>query len=418
MGMDDLRWPRADYSRVPYSVFLDPALHAVEQERIFRGPIWLYLGLEAEIPNPGDYITTFAGDTSVVVARADDRSIHAFVNRCAHRGTLLVRNQHGNTKDFTCVYHHWCYDQKGDLIGVPFLRGLKGKGGMPKSFKMSDHGLQKLRVDTYASVIFATFHPEAEDLTTFIDAPMCEYIDRMFAKPVEILGYTRQRIPGNWKLYVENTHDGYHAGLLHQMSTTFGLFRATEDGGITLDKDNRHEVTSSVHSSDDVKASKDAYKDIGWLEGGLKLKDPSVFEYVDEYGINKAANLCTLFPNVIFQQLSNSLATRQIRPRKWNEFELYWTYFGYKDDSPALRNTRMKNANIVGAAGYSSMEDGEVGRLCQLGIQGGGAEQSVVEMGGLGPIGTQYTTVTEVPIRGMWHNYCQMMRIPVVNAAE
>ncbi|MBM3511138.1 MAG: Rieske 2Fe-2S domain-containing protein [Alphaproteobacteria bacterium] len=417
MGIDTLRWPNADYSRVPYSVFLDPDLHAIEQERIFRGPVWLYLGLDAEVPNPGDYITTVAGDTPVVVVRALDGSVHAFVNRCAHRGTLLVRNQFGNAKDFTCVYHHWCYDHTGNLIGVPFLRGLKGKGGMPKDFNLADHGLERLKVEVFASVIFGSFHAAPESLGTFIDRPMCEWLERFFAKPIEILGYTRQRIPGNWKLYVENTHDGYHAGLLHQMSTTFGLFRATEDGGIKLDKGNRHEVTFSIHASDKIEESKEAYRDTAWFEAPHELKDPSVFDFIDEYGNNMAANFCTLFPNVIFQQLANSLATRQIRPRKWNEFDLYWTYFGYQDDSAKLRATRMKNANIVGAAGYSSMEDGEVGRLCQIGIKGGANDHSVIEMGGLGPIGTQYTTVTEVPIRGMWLNYCKLMGIPVANAA-
>jgi anthranilate 1,2-dioxygenase large subunit len=69
MGNIDLNWPRADYSRVPYRVFLDPDLHAVEQERIFRGPVWLYLGLQAEVPNPGDYIATVAGDTPACVVR-------------------------------------------------------------------------------------------------------------------------------------------------------------------------------------------------------------------------------------------------------------------------------------------------------------------------------------------------------------
>jgi anthranilate 1,2-dioxygenase large subunit len=177
-------------------------------------------------------------------------------------------------------------------------------------------------------------------------------------------------------------------------------------------------VTFSIHASDNAAESKDVYRDVGFLQDGLRLNDPSVFEYRDEYGINMAANFCTLFPNVIFQQLSNSLATRQTRPRKHDEFDLYWTYFGYQDDSPELRQTRMKNANIVGPAGYSSMEDGEVGRLCQIGIRGAAQEQSVIEMGGLGPIGTQYTTITEVPIRGMWQNYCQMMGIRIADAAE
>ena len=33
----------------------------------------------------------------------------------------------------------------------------------------------------------------------------------------------RQRLPANWKLYWENLTDQYHAGLLHQFSTTFGV---------------------------------------------------------------------------------------------------------------------------------------------------------------------------------------------------
>ena len=418
VGISELRWPRSDYSRVPYSVFLDPELHALEQERIFRGPVWLNVGLEAEIPNPGDYLTSFAGDTPMVVVSAADGSLQAFVNRCAHRGTLLVRHRFGTTDDFTCIYHHWCYDLKGDLIDVPFMRGLKGKGGMPADFEMADHGLRKVRVDSYAGVIFVTFDASTEPLAEFLDEPMCDYLDLLFGnRPVEILGYSRQRIPGNWKLYVENTHDGYHAGLLHQMSTTFGLFRATEDGGMRMDKRVRHEATFSHHDSDDADEAKEAYQDVGFLQdSSMRLNDPSVWAYRDEFDINMAANLCAVFPNVIFQQLTNSLATRQIRPRRHDEFELYWTYFGYADDDAELRELRMKNANIVGPAGFSSMEDGEVGRLCQLGIRGSGDEQSVIEMGGLGEIGTQYTTVTEVPMRGMWLNYCELMGIPVAGA--
>jgi len=48
----------------------------------------------------------------------------------------LVRDLGGNADDFTCIYHHWCYDQAGDLVGVPFIRSLKGKGGMPADFAM------------------------------------------------------------------------------------------------------------------------------------------------------------------------------------------------------------------------------------------------------------------------------------------
>lgn len=52
-----LRWPAEGFTRVPLQVFADPDIYAWEQDLIFRGPTWHYLGLEAELPQPGDYIT-------------------------------------------------------------------------------------------------------------------------------------------------------------------------------------------------------------------------------------------------------------------------------------------------------------------------------------------------------------------------
>ncbi len=77
-----------------------------------------------------------------MVCRAEDDTIHAFINRCAHRGSLVVREREGNSKEFMCVYHHWLYDLKGNLLGVPFERGVGGKGGMPEDFKKANHGAQ------------------------------------------------------------------------------------------------------------------------------------------------------------------------------------------------------------------------------------------------------------------------------------
>ena len=45
-----LEWPKEGATRAPYRVMNDPAIYAREQERIFRGPTWHYLCLEAEIP--------------------------------------------------------------------------------------------------------------------------------------------------------------------------------------------------------------------------------------------------------------------------------------------------------------------------------------------------------------------------------
>src|SRR5690606_25835844 len=95
----DLSWPTADFSRVPFSVYLRPDIYEREQERIFRGPCWSYLALECELPKPGDFRTTFVGDTPVVVGRDQDGRLHAFVNRCAHRGAIVQRKAFGNTTE-------------------------------------------------------------------------------------------------------------------------------------------------------------------------------------------------------------------------------------------------------------------------------------------------------------------------------
>ena len=66
-------FPTPDGARVPYKVYSSDEIYALEQERIYRGPTWSFLGLEAEIPNPGDYKSTFVGDTPVVMTRGRGR---------------------------------------------------------------------------------------------------------------------------------------------------------------------------------------------------------------------------------------------------------------------------------------------------------------------------------------------------------
>ena len=181
--MAELVWPKNDFSAVPYRVFVDQDIFEREQKRIFRGPVWCHLGLEAEVAKPRDFITTFLGDTSVVVNRDDNGELHGFVNRCMHRGSTLVREPWGQRRVHTCVYHHWCYNLQGQLIGVPFERGIDGKGGMPDSFDKTDHRLQAIRLDTYRGVIFGSMSADAEPLETYLDEPMRDNLDRLFAKP-------------------------------------------------------------------------------------------------------------------------------------------------------------------------------------------------------------------------------------------
>ena len=406
---NELSWPAPDFSRVPYAVFGDQDIFELEQERIFRGPVWCYLALEAEVPRPGDFKSVFVGDRSVVVNRDADGSLHAFLNRCAHRGSTVVRELQGNRQSHTCIYHHWCYDLAGNLIGVPFQRGIDGKGGMPASFERAAHGLKTLRVGSYRGVIFGSFDPNIEPLEDFLGASMRAFLDTLFARPIEILGYLRQRMPSNWKLYFENLTDPYHAGLLHQFQATFGLFRQTQAGGTVMDQHRRHQIQYAFYDSDDPDHAEAEYEGTGVFDRTLSLKDPTIVEFRDEEGQGRAIDMMSVFPSVLFQRLSNTLATRQVRPRNPDEFDLYWTYFGYADDDPELRRMRNRQVNLVGPGGLISMEDGESGVGIQRAIRRERNDHSVIEMGGIGAVEEQDHLVTEVPVRGFWRNYHLLM---------
>ncbi len=79
-------WPAEGLTRVPYWIYQDEEIYRLEQERIFRGATWNFLGLEAELPGAGDFKATFVGELPVVVARDEKGKLNAFENRCAHRG--------------------------------------------------------------------------------------------------------------------------------------------------------------------------------------------------------------------------------------------------------------------------------------------------------------------------------------------
>jgi anthranilate 1,2-dioxygenase large subunit len=70
-----IQWPLQGESRVPYRLFSGDDVYRREQERIFRGKTWTFVGLEADVPRAGDFRTAQVGDAHVVVARDADGDI-------------------------------------------------------------------------------------------------------------------------------------------------------------------------------------------------------------------------------------------------------------------------------------------------------------------------------------------------------
>ena len=409
----EIHWEDQGTSRIPFMAYTEADQHRRELERFFYRGHWCYVGLEAEIPNAGDFKRTVVGERSVIMVRDAEGGINVVENVCAHRGMQFCRERHGNRKDagFTCPYHQWNYTLKGDLQGVPFRRGVKqdGKvnGGMPADFKTAEHGLNKLKVATRGGVVFASFDPDVESLEAFLGPTILGYFDRLFnGRQLKILGYNRQRIPGNWKLMQENIKDPYHPGLLHTWFVTFGLWRADNKSQLRMDEKHRHAAMISTRGNAGASSQ---VTQVSSFKESMQLNDPSFLDIVPEpWWGGPTAVMTTIFPSVILQQQVNSVSTRHIQPNGHGSFDFVWTHFGFDDDTDEMTQRRLRQANLFGPAGFVSADDGEVIEFSQQAFESKPFHRTLAELGGREVEDTEHM-VTETLIRGMYRYWRDVM---------
>jgi phenylpropionate dioxygenase-like ring-hydroxylating dioxygenase large terminal subunit len=401
-------WPAEGLTRVPYWLYADGDIYEQEQARIFRGPTWNFLCLEAELTKPGSYRRSSLGAMPVVVTRDQDGALHAFENRCAHRGSLLVLDERGEARDIICVYHNWSYDLAGNLTGVAFRKGLGGKGGMPPDCHPEAHGPRKLKLTALAGLVFGTLAPDAPPLERYLGAEIVARIRRVMRAPVKLLGDYSQTLPSNWKLYMENVKDTYHASLLHTFFTTFRLNRLSQKGGVVVSDCGGHHVSYSLAADTGGRE----YEQAGMraAQEGFGLEAPELLEAVDEFGDGIGLQILSVFPTFVLQQTRNSLAVRRLVPQGLDRTELVWTCFGFEGDDDAMTERRLRQANLIGPAGYISMEDGAAPGFVQRATATADDLVSVVEMGG-GSTASADNRVTEAAVRGFWKAYRGYMGI-------
>ncbi len=402
------QWPAEGLTRVPYWVYSDRDLYAEEQQRIFRGNTWTFLCMEAELPKPSSFRVSSLGDMPVVVTRDAAGVIHAFENRCAHRGSLLCLKERGEAKSFACVYHNWTYDLTGRLTGVAFRRGIAGKGGMPNDCQPEEHAPRQLRVETFAGLVFGTLGTQTPPLQEYLGPDHVAYIARVMRAPARLLGSYSQIIPSNWKIYVDNNKDSYHASLLHMFFTTFRLNRLSQKGGLIVSENGGNHISYSM--AQDV-AGKE-YEQAGLRSASdCALEAPELLlRSVDEFGDGIGLQILTVFPGFLLQQIRNCLAVRRVVPRGLDSTELLWTCFGFESDNEDMAELRLRQSNLIGPAGFISMEDGAACGFVQRGVAGAREETSIVEMGGRGTA-SEESRVSEAAVRGFWKQYRELMEL-------
>lgn len=194
-------------------LYASPELFAAEMRWLF-GNTWVYVGHASEVPNPNDFIMRTIGRRPVILVRKEDGAFGVLLNRCTHRGALVVRTPRGNARVFTCGYHAWSFANDGRCMGVP-LKHAYGEG-----FQRAEQDLhQAARVDSYRGFIFASISPHVPPLIEHLAgarAFLDQWLDRDGARPVLVQNGDMQfQTHANWKTVYDNAGDGYHPPFSH-----------------------------------------------------------------------------------------------------------------------------------------------------------------------------------------------------------
>ena len=218
MAMNDMAHGNAgtlplanDVLQVPAENYFDEERWRQEMKQIFKR-MPLMLAMTAELPQAGDYKAINAGGVPVLISRAEDGEVKAFVNMCSHRGSQIMAEGCGNTHRFTCPYHAWSFNPEGELIGI---YAPKDFGEIDKSL----YGLKKLPCLEKAGLIWVTLNPLSKlDIELFLSG----YDELLAHFGFENWHYfASQVVQGpNWKIAYDGYMDLYHLPILHK--NTFG----------------------------------------------------------------------------------------------------------------------------------------------------------------------------------------------------
>ena len=220
---------RGEISR---EIFVNDQIYKQELENLFPRA-WLFVGHASQVPNSGDFFSSWMGSDPVLLTRDTKGEIYVLLNSCRHRGMRVCRYDEGNTTQFTCPYHAWSYSidgalvaVPGDLHGVPHMKAAYG-GRLDKD----QWGLVRCpKVRDYKGLIFASWDAEAPDFETYAGDfhwwldNLADGFDGTEGGTEVFHGVHKWRIKSNWKFVSENfLGDTYHGASTHASAEAVGI---------------------------------------------------------------------------------------------------------------------------------------------------------------------------------------------------
>ncbi len=208
MTVDTRPAPPPDARTLPARFYVDPALFALEEERIHRA-MWNAVCPAAELRNPGDYrLAEIAGD-SLIVLRDEDGALRALHNVCRHRGTRMLEAESGclGAGSIQCPYHAWTYDLGGRLRRAPHMERVEG-------FSEADYPLVPAACGTWGGMVFVRVADDGPSLPEQL-GPAAERLAPWGIGELEAAHAEHYDLKANWKLIVQNFSECLHCPVIH-----------------------------------------------------------------------------------------------------------------------------------------------------------------------------------------------------------
>jgi Rieske 2Fe-2S family protein len=205
MKLDPLIATRKPGYTLPAPFYLSPDVFEQDVARIF-GRYWIYVGVEAEIAEPGDFFTVEIGSDSIIIVRDDDMAIHAFHNVCRHRGARLRSAGSGIVGNLVCPYHSWTYNLCGELIHNEH---------MGENFDRSQFSLKSVHLENLAGLLFICLAEQPPEDFRRMRAALEPYIAPHEIANSKVAFQSDIIEAGNWKLTMENNRECNHCSANH-----------------------------------------------------------------------------------------------------------------------------------------------------------------------------------------------------------
>ena len=186
-------------------IYSDDAIFAEERERILKRT-WKFACHVSEISALGDYRTIRHAGFPLIVARSDDGEVRSFINSCSHRSALVLTDPAGNAKHWTCKFHGWTYNSRGDCTGIPRADAYDDAGVCPEN-----SGLREVRTAVRLGMVFVNLAEDAADFDDFAGDALESLVPIMGAeRELEVFHIHRSTLTANWKQWQETQMETYH----------------------------------------------------------------------------------------------------------------------------------------------------------------------------------------------------------------